>query len=100
MLDPIYSTTITRFVHRLPAIDRFSWEHNSDESYTINPISIVANFQSLPTEVTQRASDHTVPEGGSALEYPCDRGLGPLGPVAPMEATTDQWSTTSSFVFP
>jgi len=95
MLDSSQKTTITRFVHILAAIDITYWEH-SDELTTIDPMSI---FQVLPPTATQRASDHTIPEGGSTLEYHCDLGLGSLRPVAPKAVTVDRWSTTSGLVF-
>jgi hypothetical protein len=97
MLDPIEKTTITRFVYTLAAVDSSYWEHNSDQLITIDPMSIVANFQFLLPTTTQRASDHT---GNSTLEYSCDLSLGSLHPVVPQEVTADRWSTTSSLVFP
>jgi len=97
MLDPTQKTAITRFVHILTSIGVSYWGHNSNELAAIDPMSI---FQFLPPTATQRASDHTMPEGDSTLEYLCDLGLGSLHPVAPKEVTTDRWNTTSSLVFP
>jgi len=98
MLRPIQKTTITRFVHILAAVDRAYWEHNSDELAAIDPMSLVANLQFLPPTATQRASDHMMSAGDSTLEYSCNRGLGSLNPMAPMEATADRWSATSNIV--
>jgi len=95
MLDSSQKTTITRFVHILAAISITYWEH-SDELTMIDPMS---NFQVLPPTATQRASDHTIPEGGSTLEYLCGLGLGSLHPVAPKAVTVDRCSTTSGLVF-
>jgi hypothetical protein len=63
-------------------------------------MAIVAGFQVLPPMTTQRASDHTMPESDSTLEFPWVPGLGSLHPVAPIEVTADRWSTTSSLLFP
>jgi len=100
MLGPIQKTTITRFVHILAAVHRTHWEHNSDELAVIDPMSLVANFQFPPPTATQRASDHTMPAGDSALGSFCDLGVGSLHPVAPKEVTADRWSTASSLVSP
>jgi len=97
MLDTIQKTTITRFVQILPTVDRSHWEYNSDELAAIDPMSILAGFQFPPPTATQRAS---MPEGNSIIEYSCDVGPSSLHPVAPIEATTERWSTTSSRVFP
>jgi hypothetical protein len=81
----------------MAAVDKSYWEHNSDQLTTIDPMSIV---QFPPPTATQRASDYTVPEVDSTLEYPCDLGLDSLRPIAPKEVTTNGWSTVSRLVFP
>jgi len=96
MLHPIQKTTITRFVNILAIVDKSYWGHNSDELTTIDPMSIV---QSLPHAETQGGSDHTVPEGDPAFEYPYDLGLGSLHPVPPEEVTANRWSAAPSLVF-
>jgi hypothetical protein len=95
MLDPIQKKTIARFVHTLAAVDRSYWEYNSNELTTMGPMSIVAGFQILPPMATQGASDHTIPEGDSTLEFPWVPGLGSWCPVAPIQVTADRRSATS-----
>ena len=97
MLDTTQKIIITRFVQILPVVGRSYWEHDSNELAAIDPMSILAGFQFPPPTATQRAS---MPEGNSIIEYSCDVGPSSLHPVAPIEATTERWSTTSSRVFP
>ena len=70
--------------------------NRSDELTTMDVMSTIAGFQSLPPTPPQRALYHTVPKGDSKLEFSWVPDLGFLHRMVPIELAVDRWSTTSS----
>ena len=96
--NPIRKTTVTRCVHILPAVDISYWEPNrSDQLTTTDPTSAVAGFHFLPPTPAQH---HTIPKADSTLEFTWVPDLDSLHRMAPIEVTSNRWSTSPSLIFP